>query len=198
MTAWQIVDLEKLAESQEAAVRVSADPDAKPVRLTEQRITTTLRIEPALLRELKYAALEDDRKVNDLILEGIHHVLSLREGQMAQARDPSRFQSPSARPPPNGEQRTGRNLAALADLPSRIGPAEFSILGAMAAVRCPQDLDPLMRKAGGMWEPGSRRWLIERRRINPLVRNLRRATDPLFRQAGMDLDQTPDGGPMLG
>jgi len=169
--------------------------DAKPVRLTEQRITTTLRIEPALLRELKYAALEDDRKVNDLILEGIHHVLSLR---VAKARDPSRFQSPSARPPPNGKQRTGRNLAALVDLPSHIGPAEFRILGAMAAVRCPQDLDPLMRKAGGMWEPGSRRWLIERRRINWLVRNLRRATDPLFRQAGMDLDQTPDGGPTLG
>ena len=51
-----------------------------------------------------------------------------------------------------------------------------------------------MRKAGGMWEPGSRRWLIERRWINPLVRNLRRATDPLFRQAGMDLDQPPAGG----
>ena len=45
MVARQIVDLEKLAEAQEAAVRVSADPDAKPVRLTEQRITTTLRIE---------------------------------------------------------------------------------------------------------------------------------------------------------
>jgi hypothetical protein len=70
MTARQIVDLEKLAEAQEdAAVRVSADPDAKSVRLTEQRITTTLRIEPALLRQLKYVALEDDRKVNDLILE---------------------------------------------------------------------------------------------------------------------------------
>jgi len=106
---------------------------------------------------------------------------------MAQARDLSRFQSPSAR------KRAGRNLAAPADLPSHIGPAEFNILGAMAAVRCPQDLDPLMRKAGGMWEPGSRRWLIERRRINPLVRNLRRATDPLFRQGGMDLDQPAAG-----
>ena len=39
------------------------------------------------------------------------------------------------------------------------------------------------------WEPGSRRWLIERRRIGPLVRNLRRATDPLFRRVGMDLDE---------
>ena len=25
------------------------------------------------------------------------------------------------------------------------------------AVRCPSDLDPWMRKDGGLWEPGSRR-----------------------------------------
>ena len=99
------------------------------------------------------------------------------------ARDLGRFlQSPSAR------VRAARNLAEEAAMPGHIGPAEFSVLGSMVAVRCPRDLDPLMRKAGGMWEPGSRRWLIERRRINPLVRNLRRATDPLFRQAGVDLD----------
>jgi hypothetical protein len=59
----------------------------------------------------------------------------------------------------------------------------------MVAVRSPRDFDPLMRQAGGVWEPGSRRWLIERRRIGPLVRNLRRATDPLFRRVGMDLDE---------
>ena len=58
----------------------------------------------------------------------------------------------------------------------------------MVVVRCPQDLDPLMRAAGGLWEPGSRRWLIVRNRVGPLVRELRRATDPLFRQAGMNLD----------
>jgi hypothetical protein len=63
-------------------------------------------------------------------------------------------------------------------------PAEFSILGA----RSPRDFDRLMKKAGGLWEPGSWRWLIEPRRINPLIRDLRRATDPLFRRAGMDLD----------
>jgi len=38
------------------------------------------------------------------------------------------------------------------------------------------------------WEPGSRRWLLERRRIGPVVRALERATDPLFRHAGMSLD----------
>jgi hypothetical protein len=75
-----------------------------------------------------------------------------------------------------------------ADLPSHIGPAEFSTLGAMIAVRCPRELVPLMRQAGGQWEPGSRRWLIERRRMGPLVRELRRSTDPLFRRVGMDLD----------
>ena len=74
------------------------------------------------------------------------------------------------------------------DLPARIGPAEFSTLGTMVVVRCPHDLDPLMRAAGGLWEPGGRRWLITRGRMGPLMRELRRATDPLFRQAGIDLD----------
>jgi len=63
----------------------------------------------------------------------------------------------------------------------------------MVAVRCPHDLDTLMRKTGGVWEPGSRRRLIERRRINPLVRNLRRATDPLFRQAPAETAQRGRG-----
>ena len=47
----------------------------------------------------------------------------------------------------------------------------------------------LMRKAGGMWDPGGRRWLIGRRRIGPLIHNLRRVTDPLFRHVGIDLDE---------
>jgi hypothetical protein len=74
------------------------------------------------------------------------------------------------------------------DLPARIGPVEFGELGGMVAVRCPHDLDPIMRRAGGTWEPGTRRWLIEHRRIGPVLRHLRRTTDPLFRQAGLDLD----------
>jgi hypothetical protein len=76
----------------------------------------------------------------------------------------------------------------MMDLPPHIGPAEFSTLGGMVAIRCPSDFAPLMQKAGGIWEPGSRRWLVERRRLGPLIRNLRRATDPLFRHAGIDLD----------
>lgn len=74
-------------------------------------------------------------------------------------------------------------------LPLRIGPCEFGELGAMVAIRCPSEFAPLLRKAGGLWEPGSRRWLVERQRINTLIRNLRRATDPLFRRAGIDLDE---------
>ena len=90
--------------------------------------------------------------------------------------------------PPTPRERAVRGLPSGADVPGRIGPVELDMLCGMVAVRCPRELVPLMRKAGGMWEPGSRRWLIERRRIGPLVRALRRATDPLFRQAGMSLD----------
>ena len=75
-----------------------------------------------------------------------------------------------------------------ADLPARIGPVEFGMMGGMVAVRCPHDLDPLMRRAGGLWEPGTRRWLIEQRRLGPVIRKLRRITDPLFRRVGLDLD----------
>ena len=49
-----------------------------------------------------------------------------------------------------------------------------------------------MRKAGGMLEPGSRRWLIVGRRIGPVIRELRRSTDPLFRRARIDLDGEGD------
>jgi hypothetical protein len=83
---------------------------------------------------------------------------------------------------------------SLPDLPTRIGPAEFGELGRWVTVRCPRELAPLVKAAGGQWEPGGRRWLIERRRLGPLIRALRRATDPLFRRAGLDLDQPPNRG----
>lgn len=74
-------------------------------------------------------------------------------------------------------------------LPARIGPAELVPFGRMVAVRCPEDLSPLLRKAGAMWEPGGKRWLVHRSRLGPLIRNLRRETDPLFRRAGVNLDE---------
>jgi hypothetical protein len=62
------------------------------------------------------------------------------------------------------------------------------MLGAMVAVRCPQEFVHIILRAGGLWEPGSRRWLLERRRIGPVIRVLQQAVDPLFRHAGMSLD----------
>ena len=96
-----------------------------------------------------------------------------------------------ARVSPAPDRHETRIATTHPDLLFRVGPAEFSTLGAMVVVRCPHDLDPLMRAAGGgLWEPGGRRWLITR--VGPLMRNLRRATDPLFRQAGIDLDGEGD------
>ena len=73
-------------------------------------------------------------------------------------------------------------------MPSRIGPVEFGALGNWVTVCCPRDYDCLMRNAGGQWEPGSRRWLIERRRIGPVIRTLERSVDPLFRAVGLTLE----------
>ena len=58
---------------------------------------------------------------------------------------------------------------APSPLPSQIGPAEFGELGQWIAIRRPMDLAPIMQKSGGVWEPGSKRWLIERSRIGPVV-----------------------------
>jgi hypothetical protein len=56
----------------------------------------------------------------------------------------------------------------------------------------PKELPHIVQRAGGVWEPGSRRWLVERRRIVPLIKALeRRATDPLVRRVEMALDLRP-------
>lgn len=88
----------------------------------------------------------------------------------------------------SGSRREAGGVIAL-DIPARIGPVEFGELGAMVAVRCPQEHDPVIRRAGGEWEPGSRRWLVKRWRINPVIRTLRREVDPLSRRAGLPLDE---------
>ena len=46
-------------------------------------------------------------------------------------------------------------------------------------------------KGRGQWEPASRRWLIAPA-DRPVLRTLRRTTDPLFRQAGIGLDEGAD------
>jgi hypothetical protein len=90
---------------------------------------------------------------------------------------------------PTPRERAVRGLPAGADVPGRIGPVEFEQVGVKwMAVRCPSEFAELMRLTGGLRETRSRRWLIPRWRINSLMRELRRATDPLFRRVGMDLD----------
>src|SRR5690242_837486 len=49
-------------------------------------------------------------------------------------------------------------------LPARIGPVEFGELGRWVAVRCPKEYVPIVKRAEALWEPGSQRWLVERRR----------------------------------
>jgi hypothetical protein len=73
-------------------------------------------------------------------------------------------------------------------LPARIGPVKFGELGRWVAVRCPKEYVPIVKRAEALWEPGSQRWLVERRRIGPVIREFRRVTDPLFRYAGIALD----------
>jgi hypothetical protein len=71
----------------------------------------------------------------------------------------------------------------VTEVPPSIGPVVFGTLGVG-----PRHYDELMRKAGGIWEPGARQWLIERRRIGPVIRELERTVDPLFRQSGIRLE----------
>ena len=71
---------------------------------------------------------------------------------------------------PTPRERAVRGLPAGADGPGRIGPAEFSTLGALVVVRCPRDLDPLMRRPAACGSRG-RRWLIVRHRVVPRPRH---------------------------
>jgi hypothetical protein len=65
---------------------------------------------------------------------------------------------------------------------------QFGQLGGWVTVRCPHELDPLKRTAGGEWDPGARQWLMQPHRIGPVIRELERTTDPLFRHAGIRLE----------
>jgi hypothetical protein len=40
----------------------------------------------------------------------------------------------------------------------------------MMAVRRPKELAHIVQRAADVWKPGSRRWLVDRRRVGPLVR----------------------------
>jgi hypothetical protein len=64
-------------KSEAAASPEPAAPPPKPERLTDQRINTTLRLEPEKLERLKIIAARKRVRVNDLLLEGVDHVLAL-------------------------------------------------------------------------------------------------------------------------
>jgi hypothetical protein len=76
----------------------------------------------------------------------------------------------------------------MVDLPHQIRPCQLVELGALVAIRCPSDLDGILRRAGATWEFGNRRWLLSPARAAKVVPKLCRSTDPLFRRAGLNLD----------
>jgi hypothetical protein len=69
-------------------------------------------------------------------------------------------------------------MANVPPFPRRIGPAGFGVLTRWVMVCRPRDLVPLMRRAGCGSRVGGGRW-IEPRRIGPVIKALRRDTDPL-------------------
>ena len=60
-----------------ASPEPAAAPPASAIKATDSRIATTLRIEPERLEALKILAAKRRVRVNDLILEGVDHVLAL-------------------------------------------------------------------------------------------------------------------------
>jgi len=52
-----------------------------------------------------------------------------------------------------------------ATVPSQVGSVHFETFGKLISVRCPREYAGMMRQHGGEWDPGARRWLIDRRRL---------------------------------
>jgi hypothetical protein len=68
-----------LAQKAPAASEAPAPQPVAAVKPKDGRVVTTLRIEPELLEALKIIAARKRGKVNDLILEGVAHVLALHD-----------------------------------------------------------------------------------------------------------------------
>jgi len=71
-----------LAQKDQPQPVVPPEPAAASVpmpalKATDSRVATTLRIEPERLEALKILAAKRRVRVNDLILEGVDHVLAL-------------------------------------------------------------------------------------------------------------------------
>jgi hypothetical protein len=48
--------------------------------------------------------------------------------------------------------------------------------------------DRIIERAGGVWDPDTRRWVMRRKHLGPLIRALEAATDPPFRRAETSSD----------
>jgi hypothetical protein len=57
---------------------------------------------------------------------------------------------------------------ALPPLPFRIDPVKLDRFGGWIAVRCPADFIPIF------WGPAGRRWLVESKRLGPVICALER------------------------
>jgi hypothetical protein len=66
-------------------------------------------------------------------------------------------------------------------IPKQVGPCRFGRRGNWITVQCPAEFDALMSAAGGIRDSSSKHsWLLREARIGPVLRALRRATDPVF------------------
>ena len=66
-----------MAQKQPAAVEPVPTSKAKPPKVDDGKMTTSLRIRPELLSELKVLAVQRRCRVNDVVVEAIENLLAL-------------------------------------------------------------------------------------------------------------------------
>ena len=64
------------------------------------------------------------------------------------------------------------------------------------AVRCPE-FAHILRRAGGMWASGTRRWLVTRYRVGPVICALERETNRCSGRLGCRWADLTCAGPLL-
>jgi len=70
-----------LAKRVTAPAQLPESPAPAKAKADDGKITTSLRIDTDKLEALKIIALRERVRVNDLVLEGIDHVIGLRRGR---------------------------------------------------------------------------------------------------------------------
>jgi predicted HicB family RNase H-like nuclease len=66
-----------MAQKQPAAAEPGPALKAKPSKVDDGKMTTSLRIRPELLSELKVLAVQRRCRVNDVVVEAIENLLAL-------------------------------------------------------------------------------------------------------------------------